>query len=223
MRSFSRSLLRICIAVGIILLLGFVFYRFGRSLWNPIVVKIVGGKSIDDRLREIEIRHPDLKGAVFGQIVIIAYKDPGVLNIYNNGTLWDTFAMTAKSGKPGPKLRDGDRQIPEGIYSICALNPNSSYYLSLKISYPNREDQSRSHALGIHDLGGDIYIHGKDVSIGCLAIGDDAIEKVFYAVARSSQGPAQVLIAPNKAVHGEEQYEPFYTKLRQEILNVVGK
>ena len=186
-------------------------------------MKIVGEKSIDDRLREIEVRHPNLVGVAFGQVVIVAYKDPGFLQVYNDGILWDTFPLTAKSGKMGPKLRDGDRQIPEGAYTINALNPNSSYHLSLRISYPNPDDRSRSQTMGITDLGKDIYIHGKEISIGCLAIGDDAIEKVFYAVARSTKRPTQVLIAPNEAVLGDDQYRAFYAKLRQEINKVSGK
>ena len=60
----------------------------------------------------------------------------------------------AFSGTLGPKLREGDGQIPEGIYGIGYLNPNSSYYLSLKVTYPNASDRARAKKDGRTNLGG---------------------------------------------------------------------
>jgi murein L,D-transpeptidase YafK len=107
------------------------------------------------------------------------------------------YPVQAASGGPGPKLREGDRQVPEGLYKIAHLNPNSSYHLSMKVSYPNDFDRARAKEDGRARLGGDIFIHGKDVSIGCLALGDRAIEELFVLVAgRGLAKTIPVLIVP---------------------------
>ncbi len=87
-----------------------------------------------------------------------------------------TFPILASSGSPGPKRREGDRQVPEGFYVIDRFNAESAYHLSLGLNYPNADDLR--HADPEHP-GGDIFIHGKDVTIGCLPIGDAAIEELF--------------------------------------------
>ena len=90
--------------------------------------------------------------------------------------LLHTYPILASSGEPGPKRREGDRQVPEGAYVINRFNPNSSYFLSLGINYPNASDAILSDKL---KPGGDIFIHGQNKSIGCLALGDDAIAYVY--------------------------------------------
>jgi hypothetical protein len=185
--------LTITVVVG---LLAFIVWRHGRSLWMPLVHKVAGAATVEDRCREIATRHPDLVGLAVQRVRLIAIKDAGILEVQINDRPWRSFPWTAGSGGPGPKLRQGDRQIPEGLYRIDTVNPNSAYHLSLRVSYPNAEDRQRSAAQGITDLGGDIYIHGKDVSIGCIAIGDDAIEQVFYVVNKALPAEVPVLIMP---------------------------
>jgi L,D-transpeptidase catalytic domain len=82
-----------------------------------------------------------------------------------------SYSVLVASGHNGPKLREGDRQVPEGFYRITSLNPNSSYHLSIKLNYPNAFDQQHADEEGRDRLGGDIFIHGKAASIGCLAMG----------------------------------------------------
>src|SRR5258708_2412399 len=77
-----------------------------------------------------------------------------------------TWRICARSGGIGPKRREGDGQVPEGFYRISGLNPWSSYHLSLRVDYPNHSDR----VLGRRPLGGDIFIHGKCVTIGCLPL-----------------------------------------------------
>ena len=101
------------------------------------------------------------------------------------------------SSPPGPKLEQGDWQIPEGVYRVTWLNPKSDYHLSLGLDYPNDFDRAKAAVDKRTDLGGDIFIHGKDTSIGCLAIGDAAVEEVFVLVARIGAGNVRVLIAPD--------------------------
>ena len=96
----------------------------------------------------------------------------------------------------GPKLKEGDKQIPEGIYSIAYLNPNSSYHLSLKVDYPNAFDRAKARAEARTDLGGDIFIHGKAVTIGCIPIGDTAIEEVFLMASLAIKNRIKVIISP---------------------------
>jgi murein L,D-transpeptidase YafK len=106
-----------------------------------------------------------------------------------------TYPILAASGTLGPKRQEGDRQVPEGFYTIDVLNPNSSYHLSMRVSYPNQEDlQNRQKPA--RPMGGDIYIHGDAVSIGCLAMGDPAIEELFTLVALAEPKQRKVLIAP---------------------------
>jgi hypothetical protein len=108
-----------------------------------------------------------------------------------------SFPILAASGKPGPKLREGDYQVPEGLYRIAWLNPTSSYHLSMKVDYPNAFDRNVAQREGRTRLGGDIFIHGSNVSIGCVAIGDAAIEQVFTLVADTGLGRTQLVIAPS--------------------------
>ncbi|RYD76792.1 MAG: hypothetical protein EOP84_16425 [Verrucomicrobiaceae bacterium] len=97
-----------------------------------------------------------------------------------------TYPLTAFSGKLGPKRREGDYQIPEGVYRIDRFNPRSSFHLSLGLNYPNESDRQLSDP---KKPGSDIFIHGRAASVGCLAIGDEAIEEL-YVLARDVPGSA---------------------------------
>jgi murein L,D-transpeptidase YafK len=98
--------------------------------------------------------------------------------------------LTAYSGTTGPKRREGDQQIPEGIYHITNFNPQSKFHLSLRINYPNSADM---YFADQHHPGSDIYIHGGAISNGCIAIGDDRI-KELYLMALEATGSGQYQI-----------------------------
>ena len=106
------------------------------------------------------------------------------------------YYILAASGVAGPKLRQGDRQVPEGIYRIEGLNPNSHYHLSMKINYPNDFDLFHAWQEG-RDPGSDIFIHGRAASIGCLAMGDEAIEELFVLTAQVGAENVKIVIAPH--------------------------
>jgi murein L,D-transpeptidase YafK len=108
-----------------------------------------------------------------------------------------TYPLTAYSGGLGPKLREHDRQIPEGIYHLTMFNPFSSMHLSMMIDYPNTFDRLHASMDGRHALGGDIFLHGKSSSVGCLAVGDEAIDQLFVLMRRVGLNHAQLIIAPN--------------------------
>ena len=106
------------------------------------------------------------------------------------------YDVLGASGVAGPKLREGDWQVPEGIYTLVGLNPNSNFHLSLKINYPNDFDRRMARLDGRTRLGGDIFIHGGSVSIGCLAIGDWAAEELFLLAAEIDYRNVEVILAP---------------------------
>ncbi len=103
-----------------------------------------------------------------------------------------TYPITAASGTLGPKHREGDRQVPEGIYALPELNPRSHFHRSLRVGYPNAEDRKVLRA----PMGTDIFIHGGAASIGCIAIGDQAIDAVFDLAKLVKPRERQVLIFP---------------------------
>ena len=134
-------------------------------------------------------------------LVFIGLKEEKVLQVYaksgtNNFTFVREYPIQAASGVAGPKLREGDKQVPEGIYAIELLNPNSSYHLSMRIGYPNTFDREQAAKEGRTKLGGDIMIHGKAKSVGCLAMGDEAAEELFVLAADTKIENMVVIIAP---------------------------
>ena len=104
--------------------------------------------------------------------------------------------ILAASGELGPKQREGDQQVPEGIYRIEWLNPNSSYHLSMRVSYPNEFDRAQARIEGRSNLGGDIMIHGNAVSLGCLAMGDEVAEDLFVLAADVGIENITVILSP---------------------------
>jgi murein L,D-transpeptidase YafK len=100
------------------------------------------------------------------------------------------YPFCASSGKPGPKRTSGDHQIPEGFYCISRFNPNSNFYLSLGINYPNKSDKIISRG---RNTGGDVFIHGDCVTIGCIPITDDKIKDLYiYAVEAKNNGQKNI-------------------------------
>ena len=102
----------------------------------------------------------------------------------------------------GPQLREGDRRTPEGIYRVDFLNPNSTNHLSMRIDYPNAADRAQAELDGRTRLGGEIYIHGKTTSIGCVAMGDRVIEELFVLAAEVGREAITVIISPSDMTRG---------------------
>lgn len=135
-------------------------------------------------------------------VTLVGLKDEARLEVYA-GSRHDaqafvtSYPVLAASGGPGPKLREGDGQVPEGVYRIESLNPNSRFHLALRVSYPNADDCRRAAADGRRRLGSDIMIHGNAVSIGCLAMGDVAAEELFVLAADTGLAGIAVILAPH--------------------------
>ncbi len=135
------------------------------------------------------------------KITLVALKDQKLLQLWASGPdspfkLIRTYPILAASGRLGPKLKEGDRQVPEGIYKIESLNPNSRYHLALRINYPNDFDRRQAKRQGRTNLGGDIMLHGSNASIGCLAMGDRAAEDLFILAARTGIKNITVILTP---------------------------
>ncbi|MGQ0457935.1 MAG: hypothetical protein ACT4OU_12855 [Hyphomicrobium sp.] len=134
-------------------------------------------------------------------IGLVAIKDQKVVELHarSAGGEWKLvhqYKVLAASGGAGPKLAQGDKQVPEGVYGISFLNPNSRYHVALRVNYPNDFDRRMAEKDGRSNLGGDIMIHGKAVSIGCLAIGDAAAEELFVLADVTGLDRVKVVIAP---------------------------
>ena len=119
-------------------------------------------------------------------ILIRIFKQESELEIWKRDrtgqfALLKTYPMCRWSGKLGPKTRNGDRQAPEGFYHVNAgmLNPNSQYYLSFNLGYPNRLEAALGYS------GEALMVHGACSSSGCYALTDEGVSEI-YAVAREA-------------------------------------
>ncbi|MEZ4885970.1 MAG: L,D-transpeptidase family protein [Chitinophagales bacterium] len=137
------------------------------------------------------------------EVYFRAFKKEGVLEIWVKGwdgrfKKFDDYTSCASSGDLGPKRRQGDEQVPEGFYYINKFNPQSNYYLSLGIDYPNQADRINSHS---GNLGGSIYIHGSCKTIGCIPLTNEGIKEVYLLAVKaknSGQGNIPIHIFPFK-------------------------
>lgn len=115
-------------------------------------------------------------------IYLRSFKSENQLEVWVKDKGVDTYALfkrynvCALSGSLGPKRREGDLQVPEGLYFITNFNPTSEFHLSLLVSYPNYADRIKGHK---ETPGGDIYIHGGCVTIGCLPMQDEMIKEIY--------------------------------------------
>lgn len=130
-------------------------------------------------------------------IFLRAFKQERELELWGAGSngemhLLRTYTVAAASGGPGPKRREGDLQVPEGVYHVDRFNPHSRFHLSLGINYPNRADRMFADPA---NPGGDIFIHGNQVSIGCLAMTDTKIDEI-YSLATAARQTIPVHIFP---------------------------
>lgn len=135
------------------------------------------------------------------KLALIGFKDTKLLELWaaaknSNYQLITHYPIQAASGKLGPKLREGDKQVPEGVYKIIGFNPNSAYHLSMKLNYPNAFDLKHAKAEGRNEPGSNIFIHGHAVSVGCLAMGDSVIELLFVLAETVGRENIKVIIAP---------------------------
>jgi hypothetical protein len=215
LRRKRRTLRSLVLRAGLIVAFAFVLaLAFVPSvrwkLWS-VFTSLRGRAKVEDRLAQYgeraravwktEFERVGLSVSNVG-IVLTALKEEKRLEVWaiqispKQHALLKSYPILAASGGAGPKTREGDRQVPEGVYKVESLNPNSLYHLALRLDYPNEEDIEAAKAEGRTNLGGDIMIHGSDASIGCLAMGDPAIEELFVLVADVGLDRVDVVIVP---------------------------
>jgi murein L,D-transpeptidase YafK len=159
--------------------------------------------------------------ATVDTVSLRAFKEEKVIELWAGAgkgplTLVKTYAICAASGELGPKRKEGDLQVPEGLYEIVEFNPASNFHLSMKVSYPNASDRLRSDA---RRPGGLIYLHGNCASIGCIAIEDGPIEEVFLVAQRARTRPRRIDIFPARLTaewleaHQDSPHAAFWAEL----------
>lgn len=158
-------------------------------------IKLNSGARIRNKVQQSGLDFPPAR------LTLSANKTTRLLKVYgydqNNIPIEITsYPFTGFSGKLGPKLREGDRQIPEGIYNITALNPRSRFHLSIRIEYPNTFDKRMAQKDNRQHPGSDIYIHGGTQSIGCIPIGNDNIEELFTLIEATGLKNTEIVITP---------------------------
>lgn len=158
-------------------------------------------------------------------ILLRAYKKESELEVWKMTAsgeykLLKTFPMCRWSGQLGPKKTEGDRQVPEGFYAItpAQLNPNSSFYLSFNVGYPNTYDKQFGRT------GSHIMVHGACSSRGCFSMTDEQIAEI-YALTREAFGGGQKAVQlqslpfrmtpDNLAKYRADENMPFWKNLKE--------
>ena len=161
-------------------------------------------------------------------ILLRAFKHEKKLELWVKETSDASFSylknwnFCASSGDLGPKRKEGDKQIPEGLYHIDRFNPHSKYFLSLGLNYPNESDRIRGHA---EYPGSDIFIHGDCKTIGCIPITDLLIRELYHIAEQAkSNGQTHIplmifpfrMTADNMAAFSSryEKHKNFWRELR---------
>lgn len=184
----------------------------GRTWIASIFTRMMGRATVEQRLAEVGPASRSKWQGAFdtikvpyppSRVALLIMKQERVMEVHVAADMktpaWRfliAYPILGTSGTSGPKLAEGDMQVPEGLYAIESLNPNSRYHLALRVNYPNDDDRNRARADGRSRLGGDIMIHGGSASIGCLAMGDLAIEELFVLAADVGIENMTVIIAP---------------------------
>lgn len=145
-------------------------------------------------------------------LVWICLKEEKQLFVFGRDTLGQyrclkKYPIVGASGKAGPKLKEGDKQVPEGFYKIVGFRPNVIAHLGLAVNYPNVEDRTHAKSEGRSNLGGDILIHGSRWSTGCLAMGNEPIEELFVLAHDVGIGNIELIFAPCNLLKKEPNFD----------------
>lgn len=200
------------------------------------IASVVNGASVAERLAEYGpaararlAPHFQRAGVAYPptELCLVGLKDERQLELYAaSGTnalrFVRAYRVWAASGEAGPKLREGDKQVPEGFYRIESLNPNSRFHLALRVNYPSDFDRQQARRDKRTNLGGDIMIHGSFVSVGCLAMGDKAAEDLFVLAADTGLKRIRVLLCPvdfrtRGLPKDAPQFPPWVNALHQQL------
>ena len=120
---------------------------------------------------------------------VLVDKSDRQLHLMRDGHVWKSYPIGLGFAPAGHKRQQGDGRTPEGDYLLDWRNPKSQFYLSIHISYPDREDKASARERGVPP-GGDIFIHGRhnpsarrrDWTLGCIAVTDAAMDEIWRLV-----------------------------------------
>lgn len=120
---------------------------------------------------------------------VVVHKTDRLMFLMHNDEILETYEIELGFAPDGHKLEEGDGRTPEGEYIIDRRNPNSAFYLSIGISYPNAEDIAQARERGVSP-GGDIFIHGTprpfrrgaDWTVGCIAVTNAEMRQIYAMV-----------------------------------------
>lgn len=181
-------------------------------------------KAHTNKLAEVKKLFSDAKVAFPPrQLLWRAFKKEKLLEVWAAATDADPLTHVASyticrlSGELGPKKKEGDWQVPEGFYVIEAFKEKSDYYLAMRVGYPNARDRKLGYT------GSAIMIHGRCVSIGCLAMTDERIQElwVMATAARGLGKAVRVHIYPTRELGAliaktkDAALSAFWTNLKQ--------
>lgn len=176
---------------------------------RALLLLLLSSLAFADKVKEVRaLRGADVKALVekaglsypVDEVYLRGFKKDRQLELWAGQrgrplVLVKTYPFCAASGELGPKRKEGDLQVPEGLYEVPEFNPFSDYHLSMKVSYPNASDRLRSDA---RRPGGLIYLHGNCASIGCIAIEDGPIEEVYLISLDAKRRPIRFDLFPTR-------------------------
>ncbi|MBT3423877.1 MAG: L,D-transpeptidase family protein [Bacteroidetes bacterium] len=154
------------------------------------------------------------------ELFIMTYKAEQIVEVWvrpkekKEFILLVSYDICSPSGDLGPKRKQGDLQVPEGFYKIDRFNPASNFYLSLGVNYPNASDKIRGNRV---TPGGDIFIHGNCVTIGCIPLTDNIIKELYLLAIEAKdngQDKIRVFMLPFKMTDenmNENKNNPHYS------------
>ncbi|MDQ0316586.1 murein L,D-transpeptidase YafK [Amorphus orientalis] len=207
------------------------------SSWRGVLAAavlglVVAGCQVSDLPKHMKPLSPKLVAKIdrmnmtkTSPILVRIFKEESELEVWKETregkyALLETYEICAWSGELGPKKKEGDRQSPEGFYTIypAQMNPKSSYHLAFNLGFPNAYDQSLGRT------GSFLMVHGDCSSRGCYAMEDEQIEEI-YALGREAfrggQRAFQVQAFPfrmtpeNMAKHHDNPNMPFWSMLKE--------
>ncbi|WP_321297288.1 L,D-transpeptidase family protein [Marinifilum fragile] len=169
------------------------------------ILKLLDNKSI--KIDELEVY---LRAFKFGQKIQLWGKNKSDEKF----KLIKEYKVCRKSGKLGPKRKQGDLQVPEGFYYIDRFNPASNFHLSLGINYPNQSDLFWADKT---NPGGDIFIHGSCATVGCLPITDDQIKELYiFCVEAKNNGQKKIPVHIFPAKLSNKNFDALVSKYKED-------
>ncbi|MBC7863171.1 MAG: hypothetical protein IAF38_09365 [Bacteroidia bacterium] len=204
----NNSLLKLPVLALLVFFLSFTNDNLKKAQMKYAHVKT----AYDDKWTGLEklLKDKKINSADF-ELYLRAFKYDKKLEVWARSISTDlkythikTFDICATSGELGPKRKEGDGQIPEGFYEIDLLNPTSSYYLSMRVNYPNYSDRLLGDK---KNPGGAIMVHGNCVTIGCMPITDECIKELYVLAVETKNKGHKIPIDIFPCYFNDKNYE----------------